>query len=329
MSNFRTALKPVHFPFQINHSDSTICVGSCFAVHIGERLEKYKFPTLTNALGILYNPISIAIQLNRALEIKKIEAAELFEYQGLWHHFQFHSEFSGLDKEEVLKKMNKKLETTHHFLKKSKTLIITFGTAWRFSTIDNSQVVANCHKLPAKHFEKKLLSVEDCTTKLFDFFEKLKVENPGINIILTVSPVRHTREGLIENQRSKSTLLLSCAKLSKGLDYVHYFPSWEIMMDDLRDYRFYESDMIHPNEVAIDYIWSYFQNGLFSEDTKTLNSELEKVIQASQHRPFQQSSTAHQIFLQKQLEQISNLKERFPFINLENESVLLENQLES
>lgn len=327
MTNFRTKVPSALYPFKINHQHPSLCLGSCFAEHMGNRLSEYQFPTLINPFGILYNPASIAQQLDRALEQQSYKAEELFEAQGLWHHFLFHSRFSGRDKSQVLATMNEQLRLTNSFLAKTNQLIITLGTARVFIDKDKQEVVANCHKLPANHFERRLLSVEECTNVLATTFEKLRASNPTINIILTVSPIRHIRDGLQENQQSKSTLLLACAALKKQYDYIHYFPAWEIMMDDLRDYRFYESDMIHPNETAIDYIWDYFKNGFFAVETFSLMAKLDKIIQASQHRPFQVESEAHQAFLRKQLGEIEKMEEEFPFLKFENERVLLEGQL--
>ncbi len=327
MTNFRTKLRPLSYPFKINHHKSSLCLGSCFAEHMGKRLSKYQFPILINPFGILYNPISIADQLKRVLEEEHYKAGELFEQQGLWHHFLFHSRFSGRNKSQTLSTMNEQLQQTGLFLKQANQLIITLGTARVFIDKRKQEIVANCHKLPANHFERKLLTVEECSSALAPVFEKIKIKNPNLNIILTVSPIRHTRDGLLENQQSKSTLLLTCTSLQKQYDYVHYFPAWEIMMDDLRDYRFYDSDMIHPNETAIDYIWNYFKAGLISEDTIALMGKLDKIIQASQHRPFQVESDAHQFFLRKQLEEIEKINQAFPFLKFEKEKSLFEIQL--
>ncbi|MFT4664562.1 MAG: hypothetical protein ACI9VN_000389 [Patescibacteria group bacterium] len=327
MTNFRTKLPSLLYPIKINHQRPSLCLGSCFAEHMGKRLSKYQFPTLINPFGILYNPISIADQLHRVLKQDHYEADELFEQQGLWHHFLFHSRFSGRDKSQVLSTMNDQLQQTGLFLARTNQLIITLGTARVFIEKSRQEVVANCHKLPSSRFERKLLSVEECTNALASVFEKVSISNPKINIILTVSPIRHIRDGLLENQQSKSTLLLACAALQKQYDYVHYFPAWEIMMDDLRDYRFYDSDMIHPNETAIDYIWDYFKKGLFSEESIGLLAKLDKLIQASRHRPFQVESNAHQAFLRKQLEEIEKMNQAFPFLSFDEERGLLEAQL--
>jgi GSCFA family len=327
MTNFRSEYPAFTFPFQISHQSSTLCMGSCFAEHIGQRLSRYHFPVLVNPFGILYQPVSIAGQLERALQQEPYLDSELFEQQGLWHHFQFHSRFSGSVQEQVLAQMNEQLRLCRSSLLQSGQLIITLGTARVFKTKDNQEVVANCHKLPAGHFDRSLLSVADCVSVLSSAFAKIKAVNPNLNIILTVSPVRHIRDGLHENQLSKATLLLACADISQQLDYVHYFPSWEIMMDDLRDYRFYEADLIHPNSMAIDYIWSYFSNSVFTKETQHLVLQIEKIVQATLHRPFQVASEAHQLFLRKQLEEINDLEKRFSFLTMEREKRVLEGQV--
>jgi GSCFA family len=327
MTNFRSEYPAFTFPFQINHQSNTLCLGSCFAEHIGQRLDRYHFPVLVNPFGILYQPISIAGQLERALQQEPYLASELFEQQGLWHHFQFHSRFSGSIQEQVLAQLNEQARQCRDFLLQSNQLIITLGTARVFKTKDQQEVVANCHKLPAFYFDRSLLTVAECVSVLSSVFTKIKALNPNLNIILTVSPVRHIRDGLHQNQLSKATLLLACAELSQQLNYVHYFPAWEIMMDDLRDYRFYEADLIHPNSMAIDYIWSYFSNSVFTKEAQRLVLQMEKILQATLHRPFQIASEAHQLFLRKQLEEIDGLEGRFPFLRMERERRLLEGQL--
>jgi len=302
-------------------------MGSCFAAHLGKRLAHYQFPTLLNPFGILYNPSSIAKQLQRAVDLNYYQTAELFEHQGRWHHFLFHSQFSGDNPDLTLSNMNQQLKETHDYLKNCKQIFITLGSAYVYFDKISEQVVGNCHKLPARFFDKKQLTVADCTKDLSACFENIKAFNPECNIILTVSPVRHVRDGLMNNQLSKSALRLACENLTQQYDYAYYFPAFEIVMDDLRDYRFYELDMIHPNKTAIDYIWSHFKHSLFSEQTTILLEKAEKIIQASQHRPFQVASKNHQAFLQKQLEEIAALNNAFPFMKFEKERAIFEKQL--
>ena len=191
MTNFRTVLPKMAYPFKISHQNAILCLGSCFAEHIGKRLSAFQFPTLVNPFGILYHPISIADHLQHLLDGNSYSADELFQHQGLWHHFQFHSRFSGTDSEEVLEKINEQNRLSRSFLETADCIIITLGTARVFRDRSSGQIVANCHKLPGSQFEKKLLSVSDCVHSLASAFEKLKKRHSNINIILTLSPVRH------------------------------------------------------------------------------------------------------------------------------------------
>ncbi|HHS96073.1 MAG TPA: GSCFA domain protein [Phaeodactylibacter sp.] len=328
MTDFRTSIAPEHFPFRIHHHSPTLCIGSCFAKHIGKRMELYKFPCLSNPLGIVYNPISIAQQLETIVQKgSTLHSAQLFEHQGLWHHFLFHGSFSSADKEAMLSTLIAQSVRSRSILQAAGTLFITLGTARVYIHKQSRAVVANCHKVPADRFDRKLLSVEASTNVLSGIFEKLKKLNPSLEIVLTVSPIRHLRDGLVENQQSKSTLLVACTQLCQAFDYVYYFPAWEIMMDDLRDYRFYEADMIHPSLTAINYIWDYFKAGFFGEDTLQLLPLIDKVVRAAQHRPFRSASETHQAFLQKQLEEIAKLEQQYPFLDFAKERNVLKAQM--
>ena len=263
MQDFRTHLPLPKYDFGINHSHHVMCLGSCFAENIAQKLQNFKFSTLLNPHGILYNPVSIEKSLNQLRSAHQFSESDLLGHQGLWHSFDHHGQFSMPDQKDTLKKINERLEEGHHFLKNANRLIVTLGTANVFVYKKSGEIVANCHKLPGNEFERKRLKVETIVKKLSPIFSKLKTEKPGLHIITTVSPIRHIRDGLVENQRSKATLLLALDQICADLEFVHYFPSYEILLDDLRDYRFYEADMIHPNEVALNYIWDIFKTAFF------------------------------------------------------------------
>lgn len=321
---FRTELPLQKFLFKISHTDPLLSIGSCFTEHIGERLSTLKFKHLENPFGIVYNPISIAAQLEWLGSDKKFAASDLFENQGLWHSWAHHGRFSDLNKTEILTKINHALQEGQALLPSVTRLLVTFGTANVFILKESDKIVANCHKMPSQIFDKRRLSVKEITTALLSILQKLKLQQPDLQVILTVSPVRHIRDGLVENQRSKATLLLAIDQICQELDFAHYFPSYELILDDLRDYRFFNADMIHPNEVAIDYVWQRFGAAFFTEETQQLISQIEAIVQASKHRAFHTQSKQHQAFIQKQLGKIAQLEQQYHFLNFTKESQLLQ-----
>ena len=316
MSNFRTVLPLAQASFDINYQSSILCIGSCFTKNIGDRLIDSKFPTLLNPFGILYNPISIKNSLAILLSQKEYETDDLFLHQDLWRSFDHHGLFAHPNKEQTLATINHQLKTARTFLAQTKRLILTLGTANVFIKKSTGRIVANCHKLPNIDFEKRRLSIAEITNELLPILQQLKTKNPALEIIFTVSPVRHIKDGLLENQRSKATLLLAIEHITKSLSYTHYFPAYELVLDDLRDYRFFGKDMVHPNEIAIDYIWNYFQQTYFSPATMTILKQVHKIVQASQHRPLHIETDAHQQFVKKQLEKIVAFTKQYPFIKL-------------
>lgn len=317
--NFRTELSIPPFPFKISHQDALLSIGSCFTEHIGGRLTALKFNHLLNPFGIVYNPISIAEQLEALFSKKTFSESDLFENQGLWHSFAHHGSFSGLNQMETLAKINSSLQQAQERFPSVNRLFLTFGTANVFILKESNQIVANCHKMPGTVFEKRRLTVEEIKSAFLPVLQKLKSQNADLQVFFTVSPVRHIRDGLVENQRSKATLLLAIDAICQELDFAHYFPAYEWIMDDLRDYRFFEPDMIHPNSVAIDYVWQQFSHAFFTENTQDLIRQIEAIVQASKHRPSHPQSDQHQVFVQKQLEKIKQLESAYPNLNFEKE----------
>ena len=319
MSLFRTPVPSIEFPFEFSHSYPVLAIGSCFAEHIGQQLTKHKFIINSNPTGIIYNPISIAKSLETLISGESYKKENLIQVNDLWCSLDFHSSFSNTNQQTCLDHINNALHETRRFLSKTKRIIISLGTSFGFRYKQTNEIVANCHKIPGIEFDRILIPVETIVSKLGSSFQKLKATKPELEIILTVSPIRHIRDGLIENQRSKASLLLACMQLSKEYSFVHYFPSYEILMDDLRDYRFYEADMIHPNRVAIDYIWDHFQKCLFSEETRLLNQKIAKIVVASEHRPFNPDSEQHQNFIRQQLKEIEQLNNNYSSLDFEKE----------
>ena len=327
MSNFRTVLPLEQAPFDINYQSPMLCMGSCFTENIGNLLVTNKFPTLLNPFGILYNPISIKNSLETLLSEKLYDADDLFLHQDLWRSFDHHSSFSSTNQQQTLLAINGRLKAAKSFLQQTKRLILTFGTANVFINKLTRKVVANCHKLPNTNFEKRRLTVDEIASGLLSVFQNLKEYNEELEIILTVSPVRHIRDGLQESQRSKATLLLALEKITQTLSFAHYFPAYELVLDDLRDYRFFGKDLIHPNEMAIEYIWNYFQQTYFSTSTITIFKEVKKIVQACHHRPLHLETASHQQFVQKQLEKINAFSKQYSYINLRDEREQFQAQL--
>ncbi len=324
---FRTELSLSPFPFKIKHQDALLSIGSCFTEHIGARLSALKFKHLQNPFGIVYNPISIAEQLEWLLSDTIFSESDLFENQGLWHSWLHHGSFSGLNKHDTLSKINESLQLAQSQLPSVDRLLVTLGTAHVFVLKENDKVVANCHKMPGQSFEKQRLTIDKIVSKFLPVLQKLKTQNPNLQVIFTVSPVRHIRDGLVENQRSKATLLLAIDNLCQKLNFVHYFPAYELILDDLRDYRFFNADMIHPSEVAIEYVWQHFSQAFFNEETQQINEQIRAIVEASRHRAFHLQSAQHQLFIQKQLSKIEQLVQQYPFLNFAPEQAAFNTQL--
>jgi len=311
---------PAHrAPFGIAHTDRALLVGSCFTEHIGDRLAGAKFPTLTNPNGIVYNPVSIARSLH-ALQQPDVDSAnDLFQHQGLWHSWEHHGRFSHPDRDTAAEKMTVAHRQAAAFLKTANRLLLTLGTADVFALRDTGQVVANNHKVPADRFAQRRLSVTETADALAEALLPLHAAMPGLRVVLTVSPVRHLRAGFVENQRSKAVLALACAELCERLDFAHYFPAYELLLDDLRDYRFYAADMVHPADTAVDYIWEHFAETYFSPETQNLLERISKISAATRHRPFHPESPEHRAFAQRQMEQIGQLSAEHPHLDFEGE----------
>lgn len=322
MNSFRTPLLPSISPCQIGHNDQIMLVGSCFTEHIGGRLSERKFQTAVNPFGIVYNPVSIARCLERLLlENHLFSEKELFENGGLWHSWEHHGHFSKPARNTTLTGINAAYTQSAQQLKFTNRLLLTLGTAEVFLLQQNGQIVGNNHKMPATIFQQKRLQVAEVTDILSAVVAKLTEKKPDLQVILSVSPVRHLRNGMVENQRSKAVLVLACDALCRQRPNVHYFPAYELLLDDLRDYRFYASDMLHPSEVAVDYIWEYFSGMFFTEETRKLNITIEKILAAANHRPFNPDTPEHQAFQAAQLVSIDKLKKEWPGMDFSAEQV--------
>lgn len=319
MKTFRTILPGERAPFGIAHTDRALLVGSCFTEHIGERLAASKFPTLANPNGIVYNPVSIARSLHTLQRPDSDTEIELFEHQGLWHSWEHHGRFSHPDRHTAAEKIRAAHRQAAAFLQTANRLLLTLGTAEVFTLRETGQVVANNHKVPAERFDQRRLSVNETADALAGVLLSLHAAMPGLRVVLSVSPVRHLRTGFVENQRSKAVLVLACAELSERLDFVHYFPAYELLLDDLRDYRFYAADMIHPSDTAVEYIWEHFSDTYFSPETRRLLERISKIQAAARHRPFHPESPEHRAFARRQVEQIGDLVKEYPYLDFAGE----------
>ncbi len=313
---FRTFVDTEKYKEKIDYSKKIMFIGSCFSENIGQKFEDNFFDVDINPFGVIYNPESVLESLNRLVDRKLFAEEELFFDNEQWHSYGHHSCFSDENKNVALKKINNRLERASDFLQSADYLFITFGTAWVYLLLETGKVVANCHKQQSSVFERRRLEVEQIVQKYLVFLQKLKSFNNNINVVFTVSPVRHWKDGAVENQISKSVLILTISQIVEQLDFVTYFPSFEIVLDELRDYRFYSADMVHVSDLAVDYIWQRIGESFFSEKTLQDLAKVEKIKKALLHRPFNQKSKEYVLFLKKTLQKIENLKKENEHIKL-------------
>jgi len=305
---FRTELKLQKSALQISHSNKILSIGSCFAECIGNRLHNLQFDTLSNPFGILYNPISIFQNLENCL-VETLDKEEVLESRNIFFHYQFHSQIHAHSKNVLLEKVEAIQNETKARIHETNFLFLTLGTSYVYFL--NGKSVANCHKMPLKNFTKRFLTIEEITTQFEKLYATLQKANPEINIILTVSPVRHTKDTLELNSVSKSILRLACHHISeKHQKAVAYFPAYELLIDDLRDYRFYAEDLIHPNFQAEEYIWEKFSDMFFSESTISTNHHIEEIERGLSHRAFHPTSEEHRLFLDSLASKIKKLENK-------------------
>ena len=300
---------------KISYADKILFIGSCFTEEISKMMIDLKFNVLQNPNGILYDPLSIASALDSYIENKKYNENDLFLLNELWHSWQHHSVFSGINKDKVMQNINRSQFEANQFLKDASWLIITLGTSYNYQLKKSSQPVANCHKAPQDFFEKKLLSVEEIISHLSNVISKLQSFNSGLKIIFTVSPVRHVRDGVIENNRSKARLIDAVHAVKENSKNVFYFPAYELIIDVLRDYRFYKDDLVHPTETATTFVFEKFCDAFLNDDSLKLLKEIKSLVAAMNHKPFQTESAAHKKFQAAQLEKIKSIKNKFSKID--------------
>ncbi|MCU0376248.1 MAG: GSCFA domain-containing protein [Chitinophagaceae bacterium] len=321
--DFRLELKVKPLPGQLQLGEHSLLIGSCFTEHMARYLAQHRFSVLENPHGILFNPASIAHAMEDYISLKQYQSDDLFFHDGLWQSWHHHGRFAAMQPHEALRTINGAIAHAHHFLQKANWLMITLGSAYvyrlkpdsGYRPLSSNRVVANCHKVSAACFDHSLMELTACTETLQDMVTALRNFNPSIKIIFTISPVRHYREGLVENNRSKATLHLAVAKMAAQFANVFYFPAYELIIDDLRDYRFFAEDMVHPNYLATQYVWEKFTEACIHPESARYLESIASITRAMQHRPRQPNSPQHARFLQSMLQQTLQLQQALPQIS--------------
>jgi hypothetical protein len=317
---FHIEFNPRQFSTTIQHYHKLFLIGSCFTENIGTKLKHHKFDVIENPNGILFNPTSITKSINSYVNNKQYVESDLFYQNECWNSWEHHSRFSNPDLTTCLDGINQSQQEAHEFIMKTDWVFITVGSAFVYE-LDNNEVVANCHKVPTDKFRKRLLSVSEVYAAFKQMLGELFSVNPTAKIIFTISPVRHLRDGFVENNRSKSTLIQAVHQLVEEDDRLFYFPAYELVIDDLRDYRFYAEDMVHPNYTATNYVWEKLLATCMHEDAQKLMKEINVINAAKNHKPFNPGSEQHRKFLQTNLEKIDQLAGQYPYINFEEELI--------
>jgi len=323
MSAFFTKIDIPLPDFAIDYRSKLLFLGSCFVENIGKKMRELKFDTCINPFGVLYNPVSLANSINLLLEKQSFQKNDLSFYNELWFSYAHYTVFSDVDPDICVELINERFTLAHDYIGNADFVFITLGTSWMFKLKTTGQVVANCHKLPATNFEREFSSVENSFEQLKASIINLRKINPLVKFIFTVSPIRHFKDGAIENQRSKAALILTIAKLQNECSGIYYFPAYEIFMDELRDYRFYAEDMIHPSEAAIDYIWDLFSAIFINDISRKLATEIQKLNVAMNHRPRHLNTNSYKRFVETLTQKVETLSSHHPFLNFTQEREFL------
>lgn len=313
--NFTTKIPITQNANPIDYNSKIVSFGSCFAENMGDKLCYYKFQTQVNPFGIIFNPFSIEKLIERVVLQRYFTKDDIFFFNERWHCYEVHSELSDADSEVFLSKLNQILSDTQKQLQQATHIIITYGTSWVYRHIETNAIVANCHKVPQKQFSKELLSIDSIQKSIQNTVSLIATLNPKCNFIFTVSPVRHLKDGFVENQVSKAHLIAAIyATTNTKQQTLNYFPSYEIMMDELRDYRFYADDMMHPSSMAIDYIWERFAATQIDASAITTMELVQTIQKDLAHRPFNPNSESHQKFEANLKEKIATLEAQYSFM---------------
>jgi hypothetical protein len=313
--------KPSKYP--IEYGDKLMLIGSCFTENIGAKFKSHLFEISENPYGILFNPVSVTNTLTEIMDLRKYKSDDLFQHNELWHSWSHHSRFSAIEKEVAVENINRTILDAHHFLKSANRLVITLGSAWLYHLTNEAplgmgQVVANNHKGPINWFFKSLMQPNELLESLHALVGRLQTFNPNLQIVFTISPVRHLREGLIENNRSKAVLIHAVHELVSQSNQVDYFPAYEYVMDDLRDYRFYAEDLVHPNFAASGYVWDKLVETYMDHKTQAIMKQIAELQLAMNHKPFFTGSVEHQKFLQSCILKTETLMAAYPTLSLQD-----------
>lgn len=315
-TEFRTVVEIDKFDFSIDAGSEVLLLGSCFSDNIGSRFVESRLKATVNPFGVVYNPYSVNRLLERALNLELCRENELVQRNQVWHHFDFHGSFSNPDQATVCRNINKAIEKTYEILKSADVLILTFGSSFVYERTDTSDIVANCHKFPSDFFSRYRLDSDEIASVYKELMVSIRMLNPGIKFIFTVSPVRHWKDGAHGNQLSKSVLFLAIDKLVEWFDGANYFPANEIVMDELRDYRFYDSKMFNPSPQAVDYIWQRFSETVLSSRARKFITLSSRISKARNHLLKNVSGQESEMFLEKSLKLVESVQSQFPETDL-------------
>jgi hypothetical protein len=323
--DFHLAFSPKQLSQKINHQHKLLLMGSCFTENIGDKLLAHKFSVLQNPNGILFNPVSVKEAIENYIANKVISENDLFYLNEAYHSWQHHSRFSGVTKEDAMERINTSTTIAHQYLRQTDFIVITLGSAWVYELTDKAanvtikNVAANNHKAPADWFNRRLLSNQEVINGIDVMVSQLQNFNPSLKIIFTISPVRHLREGFVENNRSKAALINAVHLATETFENTFYFPAYELVIDDLRDYRFYAEDMVHPNYAATNYVWEKFVTACIDEPSQQLMAAINEINAAINHKPFNPASAAHKKFIEINLNKIKELKTKYQYLNFTSE----------
>ena len=309
---FQTTIPVQKSDYLIDYSSKLVSFGSCFAENMSNKFDYFKFSTITNPFGIIFNPISLEKIIVRSIHKKYFTEKDIFFHNEAWHCFEVHSELSNLDKADFLFTLNQLIDTTNWHIENATHCLITLGTSWVYKHIESDEIVANCHKVPQQQFMKELLSVADIEVSLKRIVSEIHVVNPNCKFIFTISPVRHSKDGFVENNVSKSQLITALYHFLPKTNSSIYFPSYEIIMDELRDYRFYAEDMLHPNQTAIDYIWMKFSENFIDEKEFVTMQYVSEIQKSLSHRPFNPNSESHLKFQNNLKQKMNAIVAKYP-----------------
>jgi len=313
-------------PKRITYTDQLFLIGSCFSEHMYEKLAHHKFQVLSNPHGILFNPLSVAQSLDSYIDGKMYTAGDLFLLNELWNSWDHHTRFSDVSQEEALRKINRSQTEAGQAIREASYVIITLGSAFQYYLKENGRHVANNHRAPGQWFEKRLLPIQEIIDALTLTLQKLIAVNPGVQIIFTISPVRHIRDGVVDNNRSKARLLEAVHELCAVFPQTYYFPAYELIIDILRDYRFYDIDFVHPNYLATNFVWEHFVKSSISTDTKDLMKQVLDIMTARHHKTRFPQTDAHKAFLSNYAAKVVRLLEQYPYLNLQAELAYFQNK---